>query len=255
MPIFIDRHDMRDMTAESDRRRASQGSRNPGQVRGQVHDLLVRSHRGTGFCLVDAPDAATAERFTAKAMARSRPISSRSILTAVEAFLGRIGDPKTDPRTAAPVMDAGLRAVMFTDIVGSTEMTSRLGDAAALRLVRVHDTLVRRGLTAYRGRAVKHTGDGIMAAFDDVANAVKAAAEIQRQFSAYNSTLPKVSTCGSASTPASRWPIMTICSARQCSSLPDCAARPRRMELSSPRSSASCAAWTPGALSRWVSGG
>ena len=83
-------------------------------------------------------------------------------------------------------MDAGLRAVMFTDIVGSTEMTVRLGDAAALELVRVHDALVRRGLVAHHGREVKHTGDGIMAAFDDVAHAVRAAADIQRHFSAYN---------------------------------------------------------------------
>ena len=84
-------------------------------------------------------------------------------------------------------MDAGLRAVMFTDIVGSTELTARLGDAAALELVRVHDALVRRGLASHHGgREVKHTGDGIMAAFDDVANAVRAAADIQRRFSAYN---------------------------------------------------------------------
>lgn len=61
-------------------------------------------------------------------------------------------------------MDAGLRAVLFTDIVGSTELTSRLGDVAALELVRVHDALVRRGLVSHGGREVKHTGDGIMAA-------------------------------------------------------------------------------------------
>ena len=75
---------------------------------------------------------------------------------------------------------------MFTDIVGSTEMTVRLGDIAALELVRVHDTLVRRGLAAHQGREVKHTGDGIMAAFDDVTHAVRAAAAIQRHFFAYN---------------------------------------------------------------------
>ena len=65
-------------------------------------------------------------------------------------------------------------------------MTARLGDAAALELVRVHDALVRRGLASHHGREVKHTGDGIMAAFDDVANSVRAAAHIQRRFSAYN---------------------------------------------------------------------
>ena len=75
---------------------------------------------------------------------------------------------------------------MFTDIVGSTEMTARLGDSAALELVRAHDALVRRGLEAYGGREIKHTGDGIMASFDNVANSVRAAADIQRRFAAYN---------------------------------------------------------------------
>jgi class 3 adenylate cyclase len=107
-------------------------------------------------------------------------------LAAIEAFLGRIGDPKAAPGATAPEMNAGLRAVMFTDIVGSTEMTARLGDAAALELVRVHDALVRRGLAAHGGREVKHTGDGIMAAFDKVASAVRAAADIQRHFLGYN---------------------------------------------------------------------
>ena len=65
-------------------------------------------------------------------------------------------------------------------------MTARLGDAAALELVRVHDALVRRGLETFGGREVKHTGDGIMASFDKAANAVHAAADIQRRFAAFN---------------------------------------------------------------------
>jgi class 3 adenylate cyclase len=55
---------------------------------------------------------------------------------------------------AAPAVDSGLQAVMFTDIVGSTEMTARLGDSAALELVRAHDALVRRGPEAYGGREI-----------------------------------------------------------------------------------------------------
>jgi len=50
-----------------------------------------------------------------------------------------------------------------------------------------HDALVRRGLEAHGGREVKHTGDGIMASFDKAPNAVRAAADIQRRFAAYNS--------------------------------------------------------------------
>jgi class 3 adenylate cyclase len=79
-----------------------------------------------------------------------------------------------------------VRTVIFTDIVGSTEMTTRLGDSAPVELVRAHDALVRRGLEAYGGREIMHTGDGIMASFDNVANSVRAAADIQRRFATYN---------------------------------------------------------------------
>ena len=142
--------------------------------------------RGTAFCLVDAPDAAAAERVHREAHGE---IASEIIpvdLATVEAFLGRIGDPRAAVGVAEPAPDPALRAVMFTDIVGSTEMTARLGDSAALELVRAHDALVRRGLEAYGGREVKHTGDGIMASFDEVAKAVRAAADIQRRFAAFN---------------------------------------------------------------------
>ena len=75
---------------------------------------------------------------------------------------------------------------MFTDMAGSTEMTARLGDSLALELVRVHDALVRRGLDAHGGREVKQTGDGIMASFDNVTNAVRSAADIQRRLAAFS---------------------------------------------------------------------
>jgi class 3 adenylate cyclase len=142
--------------------------------------------RGTGFCLVDAPDAATAAHVHREAHGE---IPSEIIpvdLAAVEAFLGRIGDPRLAAGASTPKIDAGLRAVMFTDIVGSTELTARLGDTAALELVHVHDALVRRALAANGGREVKHTGDGIMASFDKVADAVDAAADIQKRFAVYN---------------------------------------------------------------------
>jgi class 3 adenylate cyclase len=75
---------------------------------------------------------------------------------------------------------------LFTDLVGSTEVTERLGDRAAMELIRTHNLLVRRALTANLGREVKHTGDGIMAAFDETADAVRAAIDVQRNFYGYN---------------------------------------------------------------------
>ena len=186
MPIFMDRHDMRGATAESvaDAHRRDLDMQDKYGVKYMTY--WYDEARGTGFCLVEAPDAATAERchHEAHGMVASEIIPVD--LTAVEAFLGRIGDPRLAASDIKPDTDAGLRGVLVTDIVGSTEMTARLGDAAALELVRVHDALVRRGLALHAGREVKHTGDGIMAAFDDVANAVRAAADIQQRFHDYN---------------------------------------------------------------------
>jgi class 3 adenylate cyclase len=186
MPIFMDRHDMRGATAEQ----IAEAHRRDIDVQERYGVKYMAywfdEHNGSGFCLVHAPDAAAAERVHREAHGQIANAIVPVDLATVEAFLGRISDPRAAPGAAAPAVDAGLRAVMFTDIVGSTEMTARLGDAAALELVRAHDSLVRRGLEAHGGREVKHTGDGIMASFDKVANAVRAAADIQRRFAAYN---------------------------------------------------------------------
>jgi class 3 adenylate cyclase len=186
MPIFMDRHDMRGETQQS----IAEAHRRDVEVQEKYGVKYMTywfdADRGSGFCLVDAPDAATAERVHREAHGHTASEIIPVDLAAVEAFLGRIGDPRRASSAAATEMDKGLRAIMFTDIVGSTEMTERLGDVAALELVRVHDALVRRGLAAHGGREVKHTGDGIMAAFDEVVNAVPAAADIQRGFSAFN---------------------------------------------------------------------
>ena len=53
-------------------------------------------------------------------------------------------------------------------------------------MVRAHDALVRRALKDKRGREVKHTGDGIMAAFDDATAAVACARAIQQAFETFN---------------------------------------------------------------------
>ncbi len=83
--------------------------------------------------------------------------------------------------TATSRADSGLRAIVFTDIEGSTDISTRLGDAAAMEMVREHNDIVRGRLVESAGREVKHTGDGILASFTSVSRAVDAAVEIQRR--------------------------------------------------------------------------
>jgi class 3 adenylate cyclase len=186
MPIFMDRHDMMGSTAED----VAAAHRMDLQVQDRCGVKFMAywfdEDRHAAFCLVHGPDAAAVNRAHRQAHGQIANAVLPVDLAAVEAFLGRIGDLPAGDDGAPPTVDAGLRAIMFTDIVGSTEMTARLGDVAALELVRAHDALVRRSLERHGGREIKRTGDGMMASFASVTNAVCAAADIQRDFARFN---------------------------------------------------------------------
>jgi class 3 adenylate cyclase len=68
-----------------------------------------------------------------------------------------------------------LAAVLFTDIVASTEKAAELGDRGWRELVERHDKTVRALLSRYRGQEVNTTGDGFFATFDGPARAVRCA--------------------------------------------------------------------------------
>ncbi len=65
-------------------------------------------------------------------------------------------------------------------------MTARLGDQRSTEMVRAHDAIVRRALKDALGREVKHTGDGIMATFDEADRAVSCSRSIQSGIDAFN---------------------------------------------------------------------
>jgi class 3 adenylate cyclase len=71
-----------------------------------------------------------------------------------------------------------LATVLFTDIVESTARAAAAGDRDWRRTLERHDELVRRQLARFRGREIKHTGDGFLAAFDGPARAVACGAAI-----------------------------------------------------------------------------
>lgn len=80
---------------------------------------------------------------------------------------------------------AALRAILFTDIVGSTELRSRLGDDRADGLRRVHNAMLGSAVTAHSGRVLRWTGDGMKADFATASAAVAAAIDMQRAVAAY----------------------------------------------------------------------
>jgi len=75
--------------------------------------------------------------------------------------------------------DRVVKTVMFSDIVGSTELATKLGDTRWHDLRDAHHAAVRRELAIYRGQEVDTAGDGFYAAFDGPARAVRCACEVR----------------------------------------------------------------------------
>ncbi len=86
---------------------------------------------------------------------------------AIEEFITG-GQANAEPERA-------LATVLFTDMVGSTQLAARLGDHRWRELLDQHDDTARRVAAAYGGRVVETTGDGVLAAFDSPGRAVPAA--------------------------------------------------------------------------------
>jgi pimeloyl-ACP methyl ester carboxylesterase len=78
-----------------------------------------------------------------------------------------------------PALDRVLATVLFTDIVGSTELAADLGDRRWRELLEQHNDLVRRELARFRGRELSTAGDSFLATFDGPARAVVCAVSIR----------------------------------------------------------------------------
>ena len=187
MPIFMDRHDVWETTAAD----VAEAHRRDLEIQDRYGVKFLTywfdQSRGTIFCLCDAPNKEAAQTVHREAHGHVAGEVMEVPLAAVEAFLGRIQDPPPQPgQQPGSNLESGHRAILFTDIVGSTEMTTRLGDRLSTELVRAHDSIVRRSLAACAGREVKHTGDGIMAVLPDTRRGVECAIRIQREFQHYN---------------------------------------------------------------------
>lgn len=184
MPMYMDIHEIHGVTAEDVAKAHLADVNVQGKYGVEYHKYWLNESRGKIFCLCTAPSAEAADNVHREAHGLS---ASKIIEVEPDIADGFLGGTQVNPAGAAILpgggagdRDSGIRTIVFTDIVGSTALTQRLGDDAAMALLDVHDTIVRDALRALGGREVKHTGDGIMACFLSSANAVRCAARIQQ---------------------------------------------------------------------------
>jgi class 3 adenylate cyclase len=139
--------------------------------------------RQTAFCLARAPDKSAMEA----AHRASHGFIANQIVEVdrrvMERFMGGI----VDHSPGEPYVETAFRTILFTDIEGSTRLTQRVGDARAMSVLRTHDEVVRNAIESHGGSEVKHTGDGLMAAFRSVVSGLESAVQIQQRLAGTNS--------------------------------------------------------------------
>ena len=185
MPLYMDRHTIpgaaaADVASAHELDLAAQGKYNVKFLTYWFDGDAERT-----FCLVDAPSKEAMETVHREAHGLI-PAEIMEVNPGLVAyFLGKVEDTaasETNFNPEQPPEETAFRTILFTNMVGSTSMTQRLGDAAAMELLRAHDKIIRTALDEHRGSEVKHTGDGIMASFLAASSAVECSISIQRGF-------------------------------------------------------------------------
>ena len=179
MPLYMDRHDTPGATAEEVAAAHAADIGVSAKHNVQFVSYFYDPNNEGVFCLANAP---AAENLTAVHQ-ESHGMLPNEIISVSEGdilrFLGGIQEPANPAEAKNP-----FRAILFTDLEGSTSLLNEVGEQAFMDLLKEHDAVIRRSLVSAKGREIKHTGDGIMASFDDVAGSLDCSLAIQDGFTA-----------------------------------------------------------------------
>lgn len=195
MPLYMDIHDLHGATPEDIAKAHALDLKTQEKYGVNYHKYWFNENTGKVFCLCEAPNAEAANRVHLEAHGSvAEKIIEVQPPELAEGFLGS-SETNSDGAVLVPggtvnARDPGIRTILFTDIVESTNLTQSAGDEAMLALLNVHDTIVRESLGALGGREIKHTGDGIMASFLSATSAVKCAARIQSELARHTENQP-----------------------------------------------------------------
>jgi len=186
MPSYMDIHEIPGgVTAEEVAKAHAQDVKVQSKYGVSYHKYWVNEKEGKVFCLCHAPNAEAASNVHREAHGLVAGKIIQVEPDVADLFFGgtevNAAGAVVLPGGSADARDPGIRTILFTDIVGSTSLTRRIGDEAAMELLEVHDSIVRDALSNLGGREIKHLGDGIMASFVSAAAAVKCASRVQRE--------------------------------------------------------------------------
>jgi class 3 adenylate cyclase len=185
MPTYMDIHEIPGgVKAEDVAKAHAKDLHVQGKYGVHYHKYWVNEKAGKVFCLCHAPDAESADLVHKEAHGLRAGKIIQVQPDVADLFMGG-NEINADgavllPSAEADQRDPGIRTILFTDIVGSTALTRKFGDEAAMELIHLHDSIVRAALDDLGGREIKHLGDGIMASFVSAVSAVKCGTRVQK---------------------------------------------------------------------------
>lgn len=190
MPLFMDFHNDMQGVSHEDAANAHIADMEIQDKYGvKYHKFWVNEEKGFVFCLIEGPSKEACEKVHKLSHGHVACEIIEVSPTDVASFMG--------PGQATPIgqavhpdgkYDSAVRTFLFTDIVGSTQLTQKYGDTAGIKLLHNHNKIVRRALGKYSGKEIKHTGDGIMACFSSASKSIQAAIDIQKELKSYRDT-------------------------------------------------------------------
>jgi class 3 adenylate cyclase len=177
VPLFMDRHEFAGLTAAETAAAHLKDLAVQDQFGVRFLTYWYDDERQTTFCLARAPDRDAVDA----AHRASHGFTPYQIVEVDGQMVARFMGGIVDHPPGEPYVETAFRTILFTDIEGSTSLTQRLGDAGAMAVLRMHDEIVRDALERHGGSEVKHTGDGLMAAFRSVVDGLESAIQIQQR--------------------------------------------------------------------------
>jgi class 3 adenylate cyclase len=161
----------------------------------ELADMHLRSGRPDGRALALQPlneALSIAQNLGLKAMVEEalalkleiQGVASVDVTSSIHALSNAVASEQPDLSSLAS--PDGTVTILFTDIVGSTQMTMRLGDDGAQEVLAIHNWIIRDRLAAFGGYEVKSAGDGFMLVFSSGRRALQFASAVQQAFAERN---------------------------------------------------------------------
>jgi len=138
--------------------------------------LVMRRPRSS--LVISEPGFATATSFHTATSVELPGTDAHIVGNEVDALLAEVSRFVTG-ESRIPAPERLLAAVLFSDLVSSTERATAVGDARWRQLLDRHDDVIRACVGRRGGTVVNTTGDGVVATLPSAAGAVRAAQELR----------------------------------------------------------------------------